>query len=649
MPKVTTTPTIERARAESGPLSAAAKAKTLRRNHACHQCRKRKMKCDARRPICATCERSHKHLQAHPPPGIDIPDEVDCTWDELPDPMDSPKHKIAFLESRVQELEAILSGKDAGFLSSESPLEEDKMHSPGEDSATTLVSEPGDVAMGDADLTNDGSDDIPVIDLDLGKGVYWTTWPSELPEPETVEPLVEAFFRFYPHADRLFHRSTFMYWLSLPPTHDNFPSPAVLHAICGVGIMYAQQPGLTPAPFVSNLVHADSEKHVELAKSLAEKGILRGTQLVQNQQALVIVGWWYWCHAKWIEVYMLSAQVLRACPPLDLSRAPMFQPLTNGTMVPSLLAAPIDAQEEETRRNVFWLAYALERLSGCGNGWPLSLDDKDVTQLLPVDAMSFALGMSWPELQERDHPFKKDVILTHNAEHIHPFALFVKGCLLLSRVKSYNMRFEHLKFAGEPSLELADTTLQHWSCLQPSIRPGYDPDRDPRRNDAFVELDQMAFKFIPSFPAHLQSPFMEGAIDVHLYLSHLIPYVALIQLHDPHAHITSMSCLSSQRLLNSSRAILKLLCDAQSVAGFETVLLDCFIFFCWFMAGRTLTRFWHVALQVKSEEQMGVFKAEVQHIAAALQASGSRVPLAGRYAIMLRDHFERMSGQVLQL
>ena len=65
----------------------------------------------------------------------------------------------------------------------------DKMHSPGEDSATTLVSEHGDVAMGDADITHEGPDDIPVIDLDLGKGMYWTSWPSELPGPETFEPL----------------------------------------------------------------------------------------------------------------------------------------------------------------------------------------------------------------------------------------------------------------------------------------------------------------------------------------------------------------------------------------------------------------------------------------------------------------------------
>ncbi|KZV75415.1 hypothetical protein PENSPDRAFT_89785 [Peniophora sp. CONT] len=642
MPKVTTTPTIEKARAESSPLSAAAKAKSLRRNHACHQCRKRKMKCDARRPICATCDRSHKHLQAHPPPGVDVPDEVDCTWDELPDPMDSPKHKIAFLETRVQELEALLSGKNINVPSENS-------HSPGEDSATTLVSEPGDIAMGDADSINDGPDEIPVIDLDLGTSMYWTTWPSELPAPETVQLLVEAFFRYYPHADRLFHRSTFIYWLSLPPTHDQFPSAAILHAICGLGIMYTRQPVSEPTSSALNLDDGASEKHIELAKSLADKNITRCTQLVQSQQALLIVGWWYWCHAKWIEVYMLSSQVLRACPPLDLSRATMFQPITTGTMAPSLIAPPADAQEEETRRNVFWLAYALERLTGCGNGWPLSLDDKDVTQLLPVDAMTFALGMSWPEPQERDHPFKKDVLLTHHTEYTHPFALFVKGNLLLSRVKSYNMRYAQLLYADDPSLHLSEDTARHFTCLQPPTRPGYCPASDARRNNAFVELDQIAFKFIPSFPAHLQTPIVGGAIDVHLYLAHLMPYIALIQMHDPHAHMTSMTCLSSQRLLHSSRGILKLLCDAQSVPGHDTVLLDCFIFFAWFMAGRTLTRFWQVASQVKSEEQMGILKAETQHIASALHSFGPRIPLAGRYAIMLRDHFERMSGQVLQL
>ena len=85
------------------------------------------------------------------------------------------------------ELEALLTGKDCSIAVEGS----DKMHSPGEDSSTTLVSEHGDVAMADTEPTNDAPDDIPVIDLDLdtGRGMYWTTWPTDLPSPETVQPL----------------------------------------------------------------------------------------------------------------------------------------------------------------------------------------------------------------------------------------------------------------------------------------------------------------------------------------------------------------------------------------------------------------------------------------------------------------------------
>ena len=80
------------------------------------------------------------------------------------------------------ELEALLSEKGVN-IPGDSPV--DKTHSPGEDSATTLVSEPGDVAMGDAE--NNEADEIPVIDLDVGRGIYWTNWPSELPAPETMQ------------------------------------------------------------------------------------------------------------------------------------------------------------------------------------------------------------------------------------------------------------------------------------------------------------------------------------------------------------------------------------------------------------------------------------------------------------------------------
>ena len=90
---------------------------------------------------------------------------------------------------------------------------------------------------------------------------------------------------------------------------------------------------------------------------------------------------------------MLVAQIMRACLPLGLHASDLFKPINEGIGAPSILPPPMDDTEAELRRNIFWLAYCLERLSGCGNGWPLALDDQDVSQFLPVSAMNFALGV----------------------------------------------------------------------------------------------------------------------------------------------------------------------------------------------------------------------------------------------------------------
>ncbi|ORX39776.1 hypothetical protein BD324DRAFT_233779 [Kockovaella imperatae] len=62
--------------------------------------------------------------------------------------------------------------------------------------------------------------------------LFWPGWPASLPEPHIVNDLVEAFFDLVPNIPRLLHRSRFLARLALPPTHPNFPHPAMIHAIC---------------------------------------------------------------------------------------------------------------------------------------------------------------------------------------------------------------------------------------------------------------------------------------------------------------------------------------------------------------------------------------------------------------------------------
>ena len=74
---------------------------------------------------------------------------------------------------------------------------------------------------------------------------------------------------------------------------------------------------------------------------------------------------------------------------------PPFHSITKSERPPSILPPARTVIEDETRRNSFWLAYASERQHGCGNGWALSLDNQDVSQLLPVRGDQFIQGASF--------------------------------------------------------------------------------------------------------------------------------------------------------------------------------------------------------------------------------------------------------------
>lgn len=98
------------------------------------------------------------------------------------------------------------------------------------------------------------------------------------------------------------------------------------------------------------------------------------------------------------QIFLSSAHSIRLAVPLGLNMCPPFHSIAKVERPPSILPPARTVIEDETRRNAFWLAYALERQNGCGNGWALSLDNQDVSQLLPVRGDQFLQGVSFPLL-----------------------------------------------------------------------------------------------------------------------------------------------------------------------------------------------------------------------------------------------------------
>ena len=90
---------------------------------------------------------------------------------------------------------------------------------------------------------------------------------------------------------------------------------------------------------------------------------------------------------------MTIAQAIRTAVPLGLNVDSTFSTLSDSIRSPSLIPPPESVVEGEVRINTFWLLYAMERMGGCSNGWALSLDDLDVSQLLPVKGLNFELGV----------------------------------------------------------------------------------------------------------------------------------------------------------------------------------------------------------------------------------------------------------------
>lgn len=657
-------------------------ATVLKRNQACHQCRRRKLKCDARRP-CSTCVRSHKHARDHAQPGANLPERPECTFDEVATtetpsaPSDSPKNRFERLETRIKELEALLNQKEQATSPGANPPSSlppsSIQNSPASIQSVPPNSRPGSASTmsfpsdlesllspSNLDVNaqavhpyfwNDNShviesesirNDTPL--LSSSTDVIWSHWPANLPHPELIRHLVDMFFLFHPHASRLFHRGTFIASLSYPPDHPDFPIAPVLHAICAVSAIYtaAGGPRTNAADFLyegqfaqPDLPDTFAEQQATHAKETVEKYLNKGQHLVQCVQTYVLLTWYYWCHSKWVELFTCSGQSLRVAIPLGLNICPPFRSLHGSSPTMSIIPSPRTPIEDETRRNTFWLAYAVDRQHGSGTGWALSLDDDDIAQVFPVTMEQFELGIP-VNYNVRQWCHVREAVLYHPPDITDSFTLYIKSTMLLSFIKNFNNRYKIKSNLGDTRfLPVRNFTAQ-----------GYGDQPDIRLSPAFLELDQLLVSFRSSFPSNLKDPFRNGLVDTHLYTTFLTAHVTRILLHEPHANIDRANCTSAAKILESARAILELIYAVWST-NYDIGLLDYFCPFCWYLAGQCFGRFLRAAQDAACIQQIDTLRAELDFVRMALSKMAERVPLSYRYHRMLDACIPEVCGPVV--
>lgn len=149
-------------------------------------------------------------------------------------------------------------------------------------------------------------------------------------------------------------------------------------------------------------------------------------------------------------MFFSSALCVRLSVPLGLNMCPPFHSIAKSERPASILPPARTVVEDETRRNTFWLAYAVERQHSMGNGWALGIDDQDISQLLPVRGDQFENGVSTfhsllcIQLSipgqvlvtplERQWAHTNNILLTHPRDQIDSFILYVKGTLLICKL-----------------------------------------------------------------------------------------------------------------------------------------------------------------------------------------------------------------------
>ncbi|KAI0684542.1 hypothetical protein BC835DRAFT_1422219 [Cytidiella melzeri] len=276
----------------------ASAARPLKRNAACHQCRKRKLEpdafvrissSDARRP-CTACLRSHGHLVEHAQAGSDVPPYPECTYDEVTDITIDGDEGYGKLQGRIDELEGLLrdmtikleasksrASASTSLAANDAPLDSAQDASTSGTSDDSLITmslsltperynvsnqrvnyvlqSPSREPLNVDDNNTDGSDAalyaalvkttrpdfIRPPDNFETREMTHSGWSPHLPDPATTRKVITAFFTFHVHACRLFHAPTFLASLDLHPLDPRFPTVAVLHAICAIGSTFTAE------------------------------------------------------------------------------------------------------------------------------------------------------------------------------------------------------------------------------------------------------------------------------------------------------------------------------------------------------------------------------------------------------------------------
>ncbi|KAG8909101.1 hypothetical protein FRC00_010772 [Tulasnella sp. 408] len=412
-------------------------------------------------------------------------------------------------------------------------------------------------------------------------------WPEHVPKPELLHHLAETFFA----VKALLHAISAIASLYTPIVTDGSeinlmdigPDTLFNSAIANKRMVYdaKQCPDFSKVQIEESAFGMNQAYYYQDSwLSTARQGD-RLTQLLQGIRTVVNgVG-------RAVDVWVSIGNCIRTVLPMGLNTGPLWTPISRqpaNTL--SLFPHGADATEKETLINLFWIVYCIERLYCAGTVWPLLMQDEDISQYLPMSTSNFA--------------FKVDIVPRDETRAV-----------------------DHLLCSIYPQQTGKDSIVPNASQLIHMAPPTRLVCIDPRETAEFQMLDAAITAFKLSIPKEFKEPTgPDGKVDPTLYLALVIPNVAMLLLHDPHANLDSPNCLSADRMLVAARAILDLIYK-----------------FCWFVAATALIRFLKAKIMQGDEAETLKLTSEIQVIRFMLQNLGARTIVGLRQNMILEEMY----------
>ncbi|KAH9937080.1 uncharacterized protein B0H18DRAFT_1081363 [Fomitopsis serialis] len=595
-------------------------------------------KCDAARPHCGTCVKQWQALISVP---HHHPTEPTCSYDPIDGLTVAPEVDSAerirqledhILKSQLQHQQRTLASGSvsppaiahythpnaaSGSLSTSSGRS--SAGSPnvsgmavahpsldyGNGLSTNSPDSQGRSSASSPEMTRPGSGPDPLMD------VLCAGWDPHLPEPPVLNHYVEVFFRCDPCSTRMFDRPTFLASLHLNPRDPKFPHSAVLHAICASASRYASSDSM----ILSDGTRRDrfAELHVSKTREYIDSTMATGQDIFPVMQACSILSWYFYQEGRWVEVWIFAGFQTRVAVPLGLNYPGTFSHQTSNAPG-AYLPPPSDFKELELRRRTWWMTIMFDRIVSVG-GWLHAIDENDIGTEFPVRAEDFESATDMPDNPQ--NLASRDLYTRHPPQYTDSSSFSEGDHALRAR--------DRLQHANR----LRDGSRARTRTRSPTGLPGARPARVHR---------------LPGeLPAAVQAPGFGSDVasfDSDLYMARIVPYAAMITLHNNFIDFANDQSTSTMRCITATRVILNALHKLSETSLTRRI--------CWYLAAVVQVQLCKYFIEIGDSSRESTVWGEINALRFAMMAYGNRSPIGTRQEKLLQGVMQeiiRMTNQ----